>query len=906
MNRKEKDILWLGEEYASLGPAVRAALGILLERGEWGWWDARALIPVQLEKAIRRNGPVCWGGDASVLNAEQWVDPLRAITLGRAFENLPGREMPAIKLSRSVWDWEGGADTIAAVLSELSQLVGQGYVFPEWQRNAKPRFPRILKERPRPYMAAGPDLPFENLLEGESEQLSWELATRRDDVVDILVVRNLESLRAVTAAKLVIIQGNPLGRVLAQVSRLRDDLSAQCVLQVDADNHDVVHWLHGVLRLWSYAGMTFAHAVRQAADDRGLQFHVLSSTQSFLNVRGGFPEDSMTKARRVPGPVRRDPGPERLQPGVVESFSRELVKDTPTSVPPEEIAPKVSTPEITTRPFDEHRVPVPRPMPDTQSPSTSREVISRPRRPVKAKPSPPIERVLTASARQGRQPVDYWPTTGQVELDLAIVVKTPLQSGTLTFPEDRIEWVSDYKVLQIHLFEFGQAPVTHSLYLPKTDGSEVVTFTREGRCGEVDLRFVVSDGAQILQTARLQARPNETISFFIENVVTPLHREKKTFDLALLVNDSLGNQPSVSIITQAGKPIFVPLGDDEIAEARKHMLFTLQSAVDNDDADLAPLMMDLANDGALLQRFLIEREPQWPGNEGCLQLASQDHAFFPIEYLYDGPIPRSRKAPLCSQRVTCLKRGSAEPGCEIRRAREQLCPMGFLGISGIIERHTWTPGQAPNLWDRPPVEQRGRHRIDDLSKVVFTASDRADEFWDGDVEQEVVRLQTIEKALAVKRVATWEDWISRLELESPSMLLMILHKDRNWLYTGAEDSLSLGGISEQHVGGAPLVIAVGCSTGLGELPGSSLPAILRNCGASVVIAAMTSVLGRHANRVARDLAKHLRQAASAWGTVHIGEIISALRRQLLIEGVAMGLAVVAFGDADIALGKEGR
>ncbi|MCX5508316.1 hypothetical protein [Pseudomonas sp. BJa3] len=906
MNRKEKDILWLGEEYASLGPAVRAALGILLERGEWGWWDARALIPVHLEKAVWRNGPVSWGGDASVLNAEQWVDPLRAIALGRAFESLSWREMPAIKLSRSVWDWEGGADTIASVLSELSLLVGPGYVFPEWQRNAKPRFPRIHKERPRSYVAAGPDLPLENLLVGESEQLSWELATRRDDVVDILVVSNLESLRAVAAAKLVIVQGNPLGSVLAQVSRLRDDLSAQCVLQINADNHGVIHWLHSVLWLWSYAGMTFVQAVRQATDERGLQFHVLSSTQSFLNVRGGFPEDSMIKARRVPDPVRRDPGPDRLTPGVIDSVSKELVKETPSTVPPKEPPPKVLPPEITERPVEDYRVPVLRPMPDTRPPSPSREAVSRPRRPVKPRPSPPIERVLTASARQGQNPVDYWPTTGQVELDLAIVVKTPLQSGTPTFPEDRIEWVDDYKGLQIHLFEFGQAPVTRPLYLPKTDGSGVVTFIREGRCGEVDLRFVVSDGAQILQTARLQAKPNETISFFIENVVTPLHREKKTFDLALLVNDSLGNQPSVSIITQAGKPIFVPLGNDEIAEAPKELLFTLQSAVNNPEADLAPLMMDLANDGALLQRVLTEREPQWPGSEGRLQLVSQDHAFFPIEYLYDGPIPPSRKAPLCSQRVTCLKRGSAEPGCGIRKAREQLCPMGFLGISGIIERHTWTPGQAPNLWNRPPVEQPGRHRIDDLSKVVFTASDRADVFWDGDVEQEVVRLQTIETALAVKRVATWEDWTYRLELESPSMLLMILHKDKNWLYTGAEDSLSLGGMSEQHVGGAPLVIAIGCSTGLGEMPGSSLPAILRNCGASVVIAAMTSVLGRHANRVARDLAKHLRQAASAWGTVHIGEIISALRRQLLIEGVALGLAVVAFGDADIALGKDGR
>jgi len=90
---------------------------------------------------------------------------------------------------------------------------------------------------------------------------------------------------------------------------------------------------------------------------------------------------------------------------------------------------------------------------------------------------------------------------------------------------------------------------------------------------------------------------------------------------------------------------------------------------------------------------------------------------------------------------------------------------------------------------------------------------------------------------------------------------------------------------------------------LGDARGGSLPAILQRNGARVVIAAMTTVLGRHANRVARDLAITLRDAAQAPTSAYVGTIMSSIRRKLLADGLALGLAVVAFGDADVVLGK---
>lgn len=70
------------------------------------------------------------------------------------------------------------------------------------------------------------------------------------------------------------------------------------------------------------------------------------------------------------------------------------------------------------------------------------------------------------------------------------------------------------------------------------------------------------------------------------------------------------------------------------------------------------------------------------------------------------------------------------------------------------------------------------------------------------------------------------------------------------------------------------------------------------------MAAMTKILGRHASRVARELVAHLKEAANQPNSLSIGEIISAIRRRLVADGLALGLVVIAFGGADIVLGKE--
>jgi hypothetical protein len=821
------------------------------------------------------------------MDADQWVDPLRAFKLGQAFDALDRHGLPKIKILRSVWGWPGGANTVGEIALELSRLVGPGHVFPEWEQNAKPRFPESSSQQGLGVITSPNPLSSKFI----SNTLGYVEWVPDAIVADIVVAESFDTLYVVGAAKLVILYGQSAVTEFAYVSRLRYDLCAQCAIYVETDQNGVESWLQILIGLWAERGFSLSDAIEFAKIQSGSTTVVLSSTQSFLSRRDPFYSPSSGKIYRVGDgdtggtiSMRERPPNRDSDFSLPDSISFDLsISDTQEPSPSAEEAPssagRTSAVQISDSDF-------------------------RPRRPTFVRPAPPVERVLNAQTWQGTKEVRVWPNEGALKIKIDIRVKSPLQNSQPSFPDDRVEWNEDRRFLQVHLFEFGREPQSEIIALSRTENSTTATFNRESGAGSVDLRFLVSDGAQILQTARYQTAPGETIRFFVENIVTPVHRSKEAFDVALLVNESLGNQPSLTIITGDGAAIFSPLSDTDAGRARSRLLQDLEQAVVNPDASLEALMLALANQGALLQRHLQSVVPEWPGSDARIQLVTQSDAFFPIEYLYDGKIPESTKAPLCAQREGCLRKGSAILGCHIREAAEELCPMGFLGVSGVIERHAWRSGQDPRIWGSPGGHKATRHRIGDLSTVAFTASDRADKFSDKDVPpHQVIRIAGIETSLGVKKIPNWKNWKERLALESPSMLLMLLHLDENKVFVGEDDGINLASIGEQHVGNAPMVIAIGCSSGLADMPGGSLPAILQRSGARVVIAAMTNVLGRHANRVGRDLAMRLKAAARAPTSSSVGEVISGIRRELLADGLALGLAVVAFGDADIVLGQ---
>lgn len=122
MSKQEKDIQWLGKEDKHLGPAARAALGILLETRDWSWWHDPSKTFDCLDDAVPRYRPAAWGGDASLLDADQWVDPLRALELARAFERLK-----RTRILSSRW-----SDPCGAGLAEVARCTPQFWSCPSY------------------------------------------------------------------------------------------------------------------------------------------------------------------------------------------------------------------------------------------------------------------------------------------------------------------------------------------------------------------------------------------------------------------------------------------------------------------------------------------------------------------------------------------------------------------------------------------------------------------------------------------------------------------------------------------------------------------------------------------------------------------------------------------------------
>ena len=231
--------------------------------------------------------------------------------------------------------------------------------------------------------------------------------------------------------------------------------------------------------------------------------------------------------------------------------------------------------------------------------------------------------------------------------------------------------------------------------------------------------------------------------------------------------------------------------------------------------------------------------------------------------------------------------------------------MGFLGVTAIIERQTWTAAMPRFPWLSAPQDFDSRNRITSLAAAAFAASRNADAFLDQDVAKgiPVVRLKDLADELG-RLIEDWDDWETSVKA-NPTLLTLIPHVSDDHIYIGNNNGISFAAIDDAHVGfGHPVVIAMGCSSALGPAALSSLPSILLRKGAVVVIAALTAILGRHTNMMTLQIAQRLRTAVLAPNASTVGDVIQSVRRSMLASDLAIGLVVVAFGDADLKLGGD--
>ncbi|WP_322884480.1 hypothetical protein U8C35_27185 (plasmid) [Sinorhizobium medicae] len=844
---KFDDIEWLGGQFTEYGSAARAAAGILLKQNGWDWYylKSRSALEEALQRAIPGHETVAWGGDEAVLSISEWLDPAKAVILGRLFKST-ARSRPGlrIRIARDVWEWHTTENAPEVVRADLARALPNTAIFYDWPVNRKPR--RINVDRPDgKIVVTSPDalLP-RSVGSALAEAIGDAVFESTGEKADIVVATSAtELLASKIAANVVIILEDNSRAVIDRLDEIRVEKAARCVVRVPQQN--AREWMGSFGTHWRANFVSIDRAVRFANRAQAVEAELVAANQTFLHQSRQYLREQYREV--LP---RTDSYIGGLQP--------QFLPDLPLYD---------TVPEA-----EELRAP------------------------------PPSKRMLEATVYQGKRRVWDLPPSGQLRIELIIKPKTFSSTGVPDFPDDLIDWRGDTRKLQVHMVELDRDVRTAQISLPRRGSSNLIEFDYEIISQkDLDLRFMVCDGTQILQTARLKAKPRGGIRLSFEADFTSLEKERKSFDLALMINDSLGSRPSATVLSPNGVQI-TAFDSGEIGTLRAMASNLLETVVTNPEIPLRDALMQLADVGSGLLEVIREEIGVWPSDLQRVQLTTKDNAFFPLEFLYDGIVPKDPRAPLCPDFKTCLRSGKLRARCETRQDAEVLCPMGFLGLRTVIERKVWSEGPLGPIWLKESLELAARHQIGRIGQIAFAASDIADEFGDDDTFPSgltLARIQSIVDELA-PRLENWEEWEEAVVDEDFTMGILIAHIDDTKIFIGADHQRNS---SRLEFGTVPVAILLGCKSAVSAIPSLSLPArIMRRGSTRVVVAALTDLLGRHANTAALYLGKRIRDAARGPVAVTLGEFIVELRRELLADEVATGLILVALGDADIVLG----
>lgn len=845
------DSRWLGEQ-ASLGPLIRAGLGILLAKGDWTWWHHPGSAAIYMQDAVSASGIVDWGGDPSVLEAPEWLDHNIALQVAHAFKTLIAKRGGDlhIKILRSVHSW-GDTTLLDEIQDDLACAFLPERVFSEWPADRRPRRPAASTQQGISITSSVKLATTTASLINAIPRASWTVPTYP---ATIAVATLNELLQHPFSSELLIILDQSRSDVLRHIDAIRATTGAQCAIFLYDDQPNIERWLE-VFGTKIGARVPIDRALAEANKEIDRHAVFLASTQSF-----------MMKSDITFFPRLRNPDRNERQDAASSANAAKLARLTRrrTLKPP------------------------------------NMEIEG-----VKMEAPPPTVRVIDAQVEQNGRSVTLFPMAGLINILVSIQPITPLKFSTPTFPDKKLEWTDERKVLQVHMLELGCKPVSVPVLLPRSGASSPAIFEYAVPADRpIDLSFVVSEGNCILQTARMQGQAGSTIAFVVEAMNSSANDNKVGFDVALLIRSNLAGTSSAAILTSAGMHLD-EMEYREIMSTRTELLTLLETCLEP-DAPFNESLFNLANSGKVMLDWLRDHVPSWPATMTRIQLTTPANDPFPAEYLYDGELPFNNDAALCTNRADCLTSGKAISNCEIRMARQQLCPMGFLGINAVIERRTWDREMDKKFWLNQATDLAKRNRISDIRRALFATSDRADDFDNDDVPIKfaVIRSTDLENIVKDWRRNNWEDWRQSIADLQPQLLVLVPHIDHKQLYIGDEKKLAYGSLQHHYIGNAgPIVIVIGCNSGIGPTAVTGLPAILLRAGAKVVIATVTSVLGRFANTAAADLSTKLIAASNARVTGTIGELIMHMRRDFLARDNALGMALIAFGDADICLGE---
>ncbi len=294
-------------------------------------------------------------------------------------------------------------------------------------------------------------------------------------------------------------------------------------------------------------------------------------------------------------------------------------------------------------------------------------------------------------------------------------------------------------------------------------------------------------------------------------------------------------------------------------------------------------------------------------------VAAHENAFLPVEYFYDGAAPED-DANVCGDPKAQPAAGALASGkcCGAYDDKpiHTICPLRFWSMSKVIERHAHLAEHvdlgAQFQLRSTAVSARDR-LLDPLRCAVLAASVKV---YEDTVTSLRAELDSVLRTTPVALVKDWAEWAKDIAQSKPDLLILLPHHEQD----DGLDILEIGGVTrksmqirEEHVrspqasDARPIVLLIGCQTSAAKISLESFVPAFRRAGAVIIVSTIATILGRHGGTAAAAIVKELKKQE---GNVNatFGEVMLAVRRQLLATGTPMVLGLTSYGDADWRIG----
>lgn len=460
-------------------------------------------------------------------------------------------------------------------------------------------------------------------------------------------------------------------------------------------------------------------------------------------------------------------------------------------------------------------------------------------------------------------------------------------------------------------------PQVKTLLLPRTGDSEPVELRIQApaEAGSIEARITVLHANRVLQAGLLKAPVGTSGSWTFELDATPRTRlqgldARTEFDVALVNHD--GGMTAAS----DGQAVVLPVDDGAVQALTFALGRKISEVADHperyeglESPGSVELLRDLAQKGAMLHHRL-RQDLERLGSARRIHISSvRPESFFPAELLYSHR-PPSGDARLCPHAVKALEAGDCTGDCPSDK-RKTICPLGFWGLSKVIERHAQRlDSQGRGSVELRPEPVRERSLLPISGSALLAASGKASGFKKDAVTRLLEKLRKRGKAILA---TTWAEWEKYVKSKRPRLLVLLPHhardEDGEFLEIGEGQRLETDQIWVEMVrrepgGPHPVVLLMGCETNLTEISFENPAVVFHSHGAAVVVTTIATILGRHASPAIEELVQLLDEMADGKHT--FGDIMLRLRQKLVATSTPMALGLTSYGDADWVLVRETR